>query len=311
LGILSRVLNQRGALIAVVLGVATAAGLAHAPPAAAAPAARPDVVLELPAAAAAAVRALGPDVRFYTARARPLASLADITTPETQVATPDVGLARALLAFLGAGGVKLGGGAVGVARLTNDNHLAHLFRGARPPRLLVMRARPDGDKRLVEAGGAVPLVLRGPGLTAASAEAAPAPRPGPAVEGRTSFGPLRRVTLGKTARTRTFTADPMQVKPKLGEHQARAGQTLLVLHIERDFGAGLGTISFLFGSGIIVDPDFSPLVVRSSAGRHTVVASYADGPTLELIYALPAGARATELEDGAARIPLQPLLSAR
>jgi hypothetical protein len=283
---------------------------ALAPPAAAAPPARNEVVLELSAAAAAAARALGPEVRFYTARARPLVSLTDISAPDTQVATADLGLARGLLAFLRAGGVKLVGGAVGVARLTGDNHLGQLFRGARAPRLLVLRARADGDKRVLDGGG-VPVVLRGPGLPPAPEAAAATPAAGAASEGRTSFGALRKVTTGKQARTRSFAAEPMQLTPKLGEQEARAGQTLLVLHIDRDFGLGLGTISFLFGSGIIVEPDFTPLVVRSSAGRHTVQASYADGPTLELIYALPAGARAIELEDGSARFPLAPLLSSR
>ena len=51
------------------------------------------------------------------------------------------------------------------------------------------------------------------------------------------------------------------------ERTARAGHDLLVVKIDRDFGAGLGTISFLFGSGIIVEPDFAALQVTGVGGR--------------------------------------------
>jgi hypothetical protein len=96
---------------------------------------------------------------------------------------------------------------------------------------------------------------------------------------------------------------------QISERKARPGQRLLVLKIDRDFGAGLGTISFLFGSGFIVEPDFRPLVVTSAGGRrHVLVGTHADGPRLELVYEVPRGARQLTLVEGEARWPLDPLL---
>jgi hypothetical protein len=79
-----------------------------------------------------------------------------------------------------------------------------------------------------------------------------------------------------------------------------------VVHIARDFGAGLGQVSFLFGSGIILEPDFSPLKVVAGGRRFPPAGSYPEGPTLELVYEIPAAARDLRLEDGAASWPLTP-----
>jgi hypothetical protein len=168
--------------------------------------------------------------------------------------------------------VKLTGGAYGVARLIGPNHLATAFRPPSKLRLLVVS-------------------------TAATA-AGQAPR--------TSFGPLVAASLADSARMREFQPAKVQVS----QRQARPGQRLLVVKVDRDFGAGLGTVSFLFGSGFIVEPDFRPLVVTSAGGRrHPLVGTHADGPALELVYEVPRGARQLTLIEGDARWPLDPLLA--
>jgi hypothetical protein len=224
--------------------------------------------------AAAIAAALGPEVQGYTSSARPLTRLGEITAPEVQVAITSPGLARGLQGALRAAGVKLDGGAHGVARLIGPNHFAGAFRPPSKLRLLLLPA----------AG-------------------APARASGQAV---TSFGPLVAASLSDSARLRQF--QPMNVQ--VSERRARPGQQLLVLKIDRDFGAGLGTVSFLFGSGFIVEPDFLPLVVSSAGGRrHPLVGTHADGPKLELVYEVPRGARQLTLTEGDARWPLDVLIS--
>jgi hypothetical protein len=224
--------------------------------------------------AAAIAAALGPELQGYTSSARPLSRLEEITAPEVQVAITSPGLARGLQAALRAAGVKLDGGAYGVARLIGPNHFAGAFRATSKLRLL-----------LLPAGGA-------PARASGQADI-------------TSFGPLVAASLSDSARLRQF--QPMNVQ--VSERRARPGQQLLVLKIDRDFGAGLGTVSFLFGSGFIVEPDFRPLVVSSAGGRrHPRVGTHADGPKLELVYEVPRGARQLTLIEGDARWPLDGLL---
>jgi hypothetical protein len=240
-------------------------------PASAVAAESPPGAVPVSAAIAGALAALGPDVRAYTARARPLARLDEIARPELEVAITSPGLARALQAALQAAGVELRGGAHGVARLTGPNHFAAAFRAPSRLRLLVV--------------------------------AGSEPAAGPA---RTSFGPLAAASLGDRARLRVFR--PMNVE--ISERRARPGQQLLVVRIDRDFGAGLGTVSFLFGSGFIVEPDFGQLLVTSAGGRrHPLVGTNADGPRLELVYEVPRGARQLALVEGDARWPLEALLA--
>ena len=255
-------------IVLVLSTLALPLGAAAAEPPAAVPPGSVPVSPEI----AGALAALGPDVRGYTASARPLTRLDEITAPEAQVAITSPGLARGLQAALQAGGVKLTGGAYGVARLMGPNHLATAFRPPSKLRLLVVST------------------------------AAPAAGQAP----RTSFGPLVAASLADSARLREFQPAKVQVS----QRRARPGQRLLVVKVDRDFGAGLGTVSFLFGSGFIVEPDFRPLVVTSAGGRrHPLVGTHADGPALELVYEVPRGARQLTLIEGDARWPLDPLLA--
>ena len=65
------------------------------------------LTLEVSQAELAAARALGPDIRFFTSRARPLRKLDQIREPGQQLGSADVDLARGLVSLLRAGGVKL------------------------------------------------------------------------------------------------------------------------------------------------------------------------------------------------------------
>jgi hypothetical protein len=135
-------------------------------------------------------------------------------------------------------------------------------------------------------------------------------QPAPAsTQVRTSFGPLRRVQRSETARHRTFVTsdqrDADRVGARVEERRARTGQTFVVLHIARDFAAGVGKVSFLFGSGIILEPDFAQLQVLDGSNRiFRPTAIYADGPTLELAYEVPAGTKTLRLQDGDRTWPL-------
>lgn len=270
----------------------------------AAPAAAVEAVIDLSAGAAAQLRALG-EVVVFTAAARPVRTIAELTRPETQVVIADLGLARGVMGLLRAGGVKFNGGAFSLARLTSEHHLTEVFRAGGPDgaRLLVMRPRgASAQAALLGKGGARPVRFRGPGgapIATAAADGANAAAPA-AIP--TSFGPLLRSTRADSARTRVFTPEEIR-RPTL---KAGPGKTLLVVHIARDFGAGLGRVSFLYGSGIILEPDFSPLRLVVGNRRLAPVATHAEGPTLELIYEIPATARDLRLEDGTATWKLTP-----
>ena len=276
------------------------------------------VVLEVDRRVEGAVRGLGKDVRFFTARARPLRKLGDIARPGVEVGSADLELARGVMALLRAGGVGFDGGAFEVMTLVSDNHLPSLFGRGSTLRLVVLRGRPDGAEAAILRGGGVPLVFRTPGSAAlfpgtagtASPEAVRVPPAGEAgAEVRTSFGPVRRVQRSQTARQRTFlTSDQGGAGDKVGarieEKRARAGHTFVVLHIARDFAAGAGKVSFLFGSGVILAPDFGQVQLLDGSKRFRPAAVHADGATLELAYEVPAAARTLRLQDGDRTWPL-------
>jgi hypothetical protein len=279
-------------------------------------AALPQVTIEVDPPVLAAVRGLGADVVFFTSRARPLRSLAELRDPAHETGTGDLALARPLWGLLRAGGVKYSGGAVDLMQLGSDHHFGRQFTADRRLRFFAVRARPDGRERVIEErGGGVRLVLRprgqpAPAPPAATAAAAKPATPAAATAGFvTSFGPLVRAALAPTARTRAF--DP-QDGARTGTAQARRGHTFVVVHIDRDLSAGLGTVSYLFGMGVLVKPAFDRLTVIDGRGRRfPLAATFAEGRTLELAYQLPAGATTgLTLEDGDQRAPLGPLLPA-
>jgi hypothetical protein len=291
-------------LVATFLGLLSLA--AHADPPGA-------VVLEVDRGTVNAARRLGSDVAFYTSRARPVRSLAEIADPGQQMGTGDLGLARPLVPALRAGGVKLEGGAMNLMRLVSSSHFSALFADYPRLRLFALRRRADaGERQIVEHGGGVPVLLRArgePDLTAGAAPTLPTSTPTasapPAPDAFvTSFGPLVSVKLSPTARARDF-------DPRLGAHedsrQARAGRQFVVLTIDRDFGAGQGVVAFLFGMGTILEPEFEALQLRDGAGhRYPLTASHAEGRNLELAYEVPAAARDLQLVDGDRRQPLSP-----
>ena len=153
----------------------------------------------VPAAVAAAVQGLGGDVRFFTPRARPLRGLDEIQTPEHQVATANLGLARDIQAFLRAAGVKLPRGAYSLARLTGPNHLGPAFRRDPRLRLLLVHGLGERARAIIERGGGMPLVFRS---AAGGAPLGQVLAAGPAVAPRavapmTSFGPLVAASRGQ------------------------------------------------------------------------------------------------------------------
>jgi hypothetical protein len=303
-------------LLALGPAAAGAAPAAEMPaPAGRAPAA---VTVDADAGLVNAARGLGPGVVFFTSRARPLKALDEIRAPAREAGTGDFSLARDLMDVLRAGGVKLNGGVLDLMRLASASHFSALFREHPELRFFAVRARPDGSERAIaEKGGGVRLILRArdrADLVAGGEPAGPAPAGGGARTGEakapfvTSFGPLAHAALGPTARQRTFHP---QEGTQVQVRQARKGQAFLVLHIERDFSAGLGTISFLFGSGVMLKPEFESLQVKDGGGkRRPPAAVYDEGRTLELAYEVPAGARGLTLEDGDRQRPLADLLAA-
>jgi hypothetical protein len=274
--------------------------------------ARGSLVLQVSPAVLAAIRELPPDVRFFTARARPLRDLADIRQPGQEVGSADLELARGVMALLRAGGVRFSGGAHDVMTLTSDNHLPSLFTRRKNLRLFLLRARPDRAERVIaDRAGGVPIAFRVSG----SSELLPSPAPAhggaslkaAGAERRTSFGPIRRVERASSARQRSW----QRVSADVQEKHPRRGNQFLIIHIDRDFAAGLGTVAYLFGSGIILEPDFSQLLVVNGTRRHPPTAIYADGPTLELAYEIPTSSRNLRLQDGDLHLPLSEGLATR
>jgi hypothetical protein len=262
------------------------------------------VVLDVDHAVVVAARRLGPDVAFYTRKARPLKALAEIAAPGEEMGTGDLGLARPLLPTLRAGGVKLNGGALDLMRLVSPSHFSTLFSEHPRLRLFAVRRRGDGaEAAIVQHGGGAPVLLRArdqPDLTAGAPPAATVPQAPPGFT--TSFGPLTGAAVSPTARVRRF--DPLDgAQEEL--RKAREGRAFVVLNIDRDFGAGEGVVGFLFGMGTILKPEFEKLELRDRAGnRYPLSATHADGRRLELGYEVPAGARDLMLIDGDLRHPL-------
>jgi hypothetical protein len=268
------------------------------------------VVLEVSPAVISAARALGPRASFFTARAQPLASLGELVDPVTQVGTGDVAGAKELQALLRAGGAKkIAGGAVDLMQLVSAHHLSSLFRDRPRLRFFVIQARDDGrEQAIADTGGGVRVLLRGPGegppLGVAESKRAAALERGPFV---TSFGPLVGAELSAHARHRHFDArEGARSEPR----SPQPGHTFLVLHLDRDFRTGVGLVSFLFGSGIIVTPAFDQLrVVDAARKSFPLAAVWAEGRTVELAYEIPGEARGLILSDGDAEVPLGPLLA--
>jgi hypothetical protein len=262
------------------------------------------VVLEVDRAVVTAARRLGPDVAFYTRKARPLRALAEIASPGEEMGTGDLGLARPLLPTLRAGGVKLNGGALDLMRLVSPSHFSTLFNEHPRLRLFAVRRRGDGaEAAIVQRGGGAPVLLRArdqPELTAGAPASATVPKA--AARSTTSFGPLTAAAIAPTARVRRF--DPLD-GPQEELRKARDGRAFVVLTIDRDFGAGEGVVGFLFGMGTILKPEFEKLELRDRAGnRYPLSAIHADGRRLELAYEVPAGAHDLVLVDGDLRQPL-------
>jgi hypothetical protein len=275
----------------------------------AAPTASPPVVLDVEPGVIAAARGLGPGVAFFTAKAHPLANLGQLRDPAAEVGTGEVSGAKEIQSLLRAAGVNVGGGAVDLMGLYSVHHLSTLFRRQPRLRFFVIRARDDGrEQEIVDRGGGVRVLLRGRGQTVGVTEAKAAR---PAAPGRfvTSFGPLLGAELASTARSRQFDA---QDGVREETRAAPRGRRFVVLHLQRDFSTGVGLVSFLFGSGIIVKPEFERLQLVDAA-RHVypLALSHPDGRAVELAFEVPAAAAGLSLVDGDAQVPLGPLLAAK
>lgn len=317
---IARGLRVIPAVIPALLACALGTPAWGAPPDAPGPA---TALIDASPGALAAVKALGPDVRFFTARGRPLRSLAEIRDPGVEVGSADLDLARGVMALLRAGGVEMPGGAFDVMTLASDNQLGSIFSRHKGLRLFIARARPGGAERsIANRGGGVPLAFRASGgervgtpdpaagqpAGTPAAPAAPAAAPASAAaeaDLRTSFGPIRKVTRAASARQRTWD----RASAKVTQKTARPGRAFVVVHIDCDFSAGLGKVAYLFGSGVILNPDFTQLVVLDGNRRHAPAAVHDEGPTLELAYDLPAGAKNLRLQDGDRTFPLDDRLA--
>ncbi len=265
-------------------------------------------------------RALGQlgEVVFFTSPGRPLRGL-DLRQPAREIASPHLGIARSLLTVLRAAEAPIDPGATELFTLTAPRHLRRLFSGARVPSLLIIEptAYPDEVAALDEAraerlcfvaaesGAILPAARRTsaaskPGVGAQGARAAKTPAPAD----DTSFGRLTSIARKPTARHRATDLGVVKVQPRA----AGPGKEWLILSIDRDFGRGLGTVSFLYGSGVIVTPDWSGLVVEAEIGTAAQKvrpgAVFDEGLTLELGYEIPRGARRLALVDGDVRLPL-------
>ena len=266
------------------------------------------VVVDAPPGVIAAARSLGPRAAFFTSRAHPLGRLDQIHDAPAQVGTGDATAAKEMQALLHAGGVPVGGGAVDLMRLESVHHFAALFRERPGLRLFVVQARDDGREReIVERGGGVRLQWRSPsGQLVGATDAAGAPAR--AAGFVTSFGPLVGVERRPAARDRRFDA---QEGARVDSRTARPGHTMLILHIDRDFSAGVGVVSLLFGSGVVIKAELDQLSISDGHRRYPLAASFAEGHVLELGYEVPAEARALVLKDGGDEVALGPLLSPR
>ena len=274
------------------------------------------VVVEVTPAAAAAIRALGPDLGFFTSRRHPLASLSALRRPGLEVASPHLQLGRGLLRLLRAGGAPIDPGATDLMTLLGPRHLATTFAGPSPVTLLLLR-QGAGAAAEVERSGGVRVVFRdsgsgkllgGPAIDSAAAApgravtlaavAGPVPA---AAELMTSFGPVRKVEAADQARQRHFeTSAGATVETR----RPRPGHHFVTLHVARDFSRGVGTVSFLYGSGIIVQPAYDRLQIEAGGKKLRPAAVFDEGPTLELAYEIPVAAARLFLIDGEARLPL-------
>jgi hypothetical protein len=275
-------------------------------------------MIDVAPAVAAAVRGLGADVAFYTNRRRPLASLAALRDPGRQVASPHLQLGRGVLALLRAGGAPIDPGATALMTLLGERQLSSVFAAASPVELLLVREGMGGGVAAIEKAGGQRVIFRdtatgkmlaapapnsslpATGAPAASAASATAATPRAAAGLQTSFGPLVKVERTDKARQRHF--EPTEVKVEA--RTPRAGHLFVKLHITRDFSRGLGTVSFLYGSGIIVESSYDRLKIEADGKRLGPAAVFDEGPTLELAYEVPSGAKRVSLIDGDARLPL-------
>jgi hypothetical protein len=276
-------------------------------------------VIDAAPAVAAAVRGLGADVAFYTNRRRPLASLAALRDPGRQVASPHLQLGRGVLALLRAGGAPIDPGATALMTLLGERQLSTVFAATSPVELLLVREGMGGGAAAIEKAGGQRVIFRdtasgkmlaAPGtaaapnssLAATPARAASAASATPSATAglQTSFGSLVKVERTDKARQRHFEPNEVKVEART----PRAGHQFVKLHITRDFSRGLGTVSFLYGSGIIVESSYDRLKIEADGKRLGPAAVFDEGPTLELAYEVPSGAKRVSLIDGDARLPL-------
>jgi hypothetical protein len=262
------------------------------------------VVLEASPAVAAAVRGLGPGVGFYTSSRHPLVSLAAVRRPGLEVASPHLQLGRGVLGLLRAGGAPIDPGATALMTLLGERQLAGVFGGASPVELLLLREGDGGGAEAIEKAGGRRVLFRetasGKMLGAPGPTNGPAkPEPPPAGL-QTSFGPLLKAERTDKARQRQF--EPTEVKVEIRTPHAR--HQFVKLNIARDFSRGLGTVSFLYGSGIIVEANYDRLQIEADGKRLRPAAVFDAGPNLELAYEVPATAKRLLLIDGDARLPL-------
>jgi hypothetical protein len=290
-----------GVVAALVCGI----GVAGAGPSQVDDRGRGDVVvLEVTPAVAAAVRGVGAGVGFYTSRRRPLGSLAALRRPGQEIASPHLQLGRPVLALLRAAGAPIDPGATELMTLLGERQLRGVFAGASPVELLLVREGEGGGAEAIEKAGGRRVVFHDVasgktwGLPTNDPVAPKAATPAPGVE--TSFGPLLKAERADKARQRQFDTAEVKVQTRT----PRARHQFVKLNIARDFSRGLGTVSFLYGSGIIVEPRFDRLQIEADGKRVGPTAVFDAGPNLELAYEVPAAARRVFLIDGDARLPL-------
>jgi hypothetical protein len=264
------------------------------------------MVLDVGPAVAAAVRGLGPDLAFYTRRQHPLTSIAGLRNPGVEIASPHLQLGRGVLALLRAGNAPIDPGATDLMTLLSEHQVAGVFAGQSPVVLLLLRDAAAGDRvdkagglrvvfRDVSTGKLLGAAARAPGQSAMLTAVAPS-----ASAVVTSFGPLQKAERASTARQRHF--DP--VATTVESRAAGKGHQFVVLHIRRDFSRGAGTVSFLYGSGIVFQPHFAELQLEAGGQKLRPAAVFDEGPTLELAYEIPSGSKSLTLIDGDARTPL-------